>query len=225
MKRQIYPTDLTDAEWQLIELLLPPAKRGGRPPTTDLREVLNAIFCLLRTGCAWRMLPLEFPRWQTVYFYFRLLRRRGLWTQIHHYLRRKLREKVGRNPVAAAGIIDSQSVKTTDCGGSERGSDGGKKVNGRKRHLLVETNGLVFKARVHSAKVSDRDGIKLLFEKTSDELKQLTMIWLDMDYQGKDQAVAGGSANMRGGDCQETASVGLVSGRRRATADNRRSQC
>jgi putative transposase len=185
MKRQTYPTDLTDAEWQILEPILPLAKRGGRPRITDLREVLNAIFYLLRTGCAWRMLPPEFPTWQTVYFYFRSFRRRGLWTQIHHYLRRKLREKVGRSATASAGIIDSQSVKTTDCGGEERGYDGAKKVNGRKRHLLVDTQGLVLKARVHSAKVSDREGIKLLFEKINDELKQLDLIWLDMGYQGK----------------------------------------
>src|SRR5262245_6469277 len=117
MNRRAYPTDLSDAEWRLLAPLLPPAKPGGRPRTTDMREVLNAIFYLLRSGGAWRLLPREFPAWQTVYDYFRHWRNTGLWEQLHARLREQVRRQSERRAAPSAAIIDSQSVKTTDRGG------------------------------------------------------------------------------------------------------------
>ena len=117
MNRQAYPTDLTDAEWAIVEPLIPPAKSGGRKRTTDVREVLNAIFYLLRTGCAWRMLPHDFPNWNTVYTYFRNWRQDGTWQKLNDALRREVRTQAGREAEPSAAILDSQSVKTTEKGG------------------------------------------------------------------------------------------------------------
>jgi putative transposase len=117
MNRQAYPTDLSDAEWAIAEPLVPPAKSGGRKRTTDVREVLNAIFYLLRTGCAWRMLPHDFPNWNTVYTYFRNWRKDGTWQMLNDALRRDVRTQAGREAEPSAAILDSQSVKTTEKGG------------------------------------------------------------------------------------------------------------
>lgn len=118
-ERKAYPSDLSDGEWSLIEPLIPPAKRGGRPRTTDMREVLNSIFYVLRGGCAWRMLPHDLPPWQTVYDYFRRWRQDGTWQHIHDTLRREVRRQAGREEEPSAAILDSQSVKTTEKGGLE----------------------------------------------------------------------------------------------------------
>ena len=156
-----YATDVTDAEFALIEPLLPRAKHGGRRRTTVLREVLNALLYLLRTGCPWRMLPRGFPPRSTVYGYFRRFWQEGVWSTIQATLLMAARERAGREVSPTAAIVDSQSVKTTEAGGP-RGFDAGKKVNGRKRHLLTDTLGLPLRLVVHPANIQDRDGLALV---------------------------------------------------------------
>jgi len=175
--RKPYPTDLSDAEWQEIEPLIPKSKTNrGRKRKHPLREILDAIFYLLRAGCAWRMLPHDFPPWKTVYHYFRLWRKEGTWEHINAALRTGLREADGREPEPSAAILDSQSVKTTDVKGV-RGYDAGKKVKGRKRHILVDTLGLLLVVVVHAANIQDRDGAKCVLEKARQLFSRLQLIW------------------------------------------------
>ncbi|MEJ7606136.1 MAG: IS5 family transposase, partial [Bryobacteraceae bacterium] len=142
MPNEFYSTNLTDAAWALIASLLPAARSGGRPRTTDMRAVLNAIFYLLRTGCQWRLLPREFPAWGTVYHYFRAWKNAGVWTCLQRAIYEQVRAKAGRPACPSVVIMDGQSVKTTERGGI-RGFDGHKRVKGRKRHILVDTMGLL----------------------------------------------------------------------------------
>jgi transposase len=152
-----YGSDLTDAEWAILEPLLPPPCACGRKRKWPMRRIVEAILFIMRAGCAWDMLPDGFPPFLTVYRWFARFRDDGTWERINHHLVMQDRERVGRAPSPSAAVIDSQSAKTAEAGGP-RGYDAGKKVNGRKRHALVDTDGRLIKLIVHPADIQDRDG-------------------------------------------------------------------
>lgn len=184
--RRPYATDLTAAQWSLIEPLLPPPNLNGRHEKHPRREIVNAIFYVLRTGCAWRHLPHDLPPWQTVYWYFRRWTEDGTVDRLHDRLRDRLRDADGRDPMASAGIVDSQSVKGADTvGTATRGYDAGKRINGRKRHIVTDTLGLLLLVTVTTASVQDRDGGARVLEQLRFRMPSVVTVFADGGYAGR----------------------------------------
>jgi putative transposase len=179
-----YSTNLTDRQWRCIQKLLPKRARRGRPPI-DRRAIINAILYVARAGCQWRMLPRDFPNWSTVYGVFRRWTLDGTWQRIHDRLREKTRRLSGKKATPTAAIIDSQSIRTAE-GGEHRGYDAGKKITGRKRHIIVDTLGLILGVVVHGADIQDQDGAWPLFEKIRGQFRRLKVIFGDAAYGRND---------------------------------------
>ena len=179
-----YASDVSDKQWQLIKNQLPKRSKVGRPGN-DRREIVNAILYVVRTGCQWRMIPKEFPNWSTVYWNFWRWSRDGTWEKVHRSLREKTRKASGKKATPTTAIVDSQSVRTAE-GGEERGFDAGKKVTGRKRHIAVDTLGLVLAISVHGADWQDYDGACLVMTRLKKGFRRLKVIFADSAYAKND---------------------------------------
>lgn len=185
--RQVYPTDLNDIEWAQIVQYLPEKSVRGAPRQVPWREILNGIFYVVKNGCGWRSLPHDLPNWKTVYHYFRKFRLCGLWETINQKIREAVRQKADRDPQASAMIVDSQTAKSAE-GGEQRGFDGGKKMSGRKRNLIVDTLGLLVLAKVTAANVQDVHAGKQIFQELVARphlLTRLQTIFADGGYRGE----------------------------------------
>jgi putative transposase len=184
-ERRTYPSDLTDAEWEILEPFIPEVSEDATVPTISRREIVNGILYVLRSGCPWRLMPHDLPAWGTVYYYFRTWRIAGIWDKAMEALRKQMRKKQGRDEEPSAAVIDSQSIKTSAVGGPEKGFDMGKQIWGRKRHALVDTEGNLMEVKVTGADASDLAGGKRLVELLYGRFPRLQLIWGDSHYGGQ----------------------------------------
>lgn len=176
-----YPTNLSNSQWQFISKFLDKDRSRKYP----LRDILNAVMYLVKTGCQWRMLPADFPRWEIVYYYFSAWRKSGLWKLLHDSMVKQVRKREGREDQPTAGIIDSQSVKSTLVSSEDKGFDAGKRINGIKRHIVVDVLGLILMVVVQSASTQDRDGAKMVLKKLTFQYRKIRKIFADSGYSGK----------------------------------------